>query len=136
MFPFLGHVMRMLANRQVFRETEHGSNVFVNNRMSSILLASHEKNLKGFIGHWYELIATHRCSNLRARRYACTGPTTVTVQLTLRSKRSDLRTPINRSSKSITECLSGTASVVPRGPWLAREATEPWSVQNQFCTEA
>lgn len=49
-----GHVMRMLANRQVFRETEYGSNVFVNNRMSSILLSSHEKNLRGFVGHWYE----------------------------------------------------------------------------------
>ena len=46
--------MRMLANRQVFRETEYGSDVFVNNRMSSILLSSHEKNLRGFIGHWYE----------------------------------------------------------------------------------
>ena len=51
---FPGHVMRMLANRQVFRETEYGSDVFVNNRMSSILLSSHEKNLRGFIGHWYE----------------------------------------------------------------------------------
>jgi len=47
--------MRMLANRQVFRETEYGSDVFVNNRMSSIPLSSHEKNLSGFIGHWYEL---------------------------------------------------------------------------------
>lgn len=46
--------MRMLANRQVFRETEYGSDVFVNNRMSSILLDSHEKNLRGFIGHWYD----------------------------------------------------------------------------------
>ena len=44
--------MRMLANRQVFRETEYGSDVFVNNRMSSILFSSHEKNLRGFIGHW------------------------------------------------------------------------------------
>jgi len=51
---FLGHLMRMLANRQVFRETEYGSDVFVNNRMSSILLSSHEKNLRGFIGHWCE----------------------------------------------------------------------------------
>ncbi|KAF9646659.1 S-adenosyl-L-methionine-dependent methyltransferase [Thelephora ganbajun] len=48
----LRHVMRMLANRQVFRETEYGSDVFENNRMSSILLSSHEKNLKGFVGHW------------------------------------------------------------------------------------
>jgi len=55
LFLFLGHVMRMLANRQVFRKTEYGSDVFVNNRMSSILLSSHEKNLRGFIGHWYEL---------------------------------------------------------------------------------
>ena len=51
---FLGHAMRLLANRQVFHETEYGSGVFVNNRMSSILLSSHEKNLRGFIGHWYE----------------------------------------------------------------------------------
>ena len=57
---FLGHVMRMLANRQVFRETEYGSDVFVNNRMSSILLNSHEKNLRGFIGHWYERIINFR----------------------------------------------------------------------------
>jgi hypothetical protein len=53
-FVCLGHVMRMLANRHVFRETEYGSDVFVNNRMSSILLSSHEKNLRGFIGHWCE----------------------------------------------------------------------------------
>jgi len=46
--------MRMLANRQVFSETEYGSDIFANNRMSSILLSSHEKNLRGFIGHWYE----------------------------------------------------------------------------------
>lgn len=52
--------MRMLANRQVFRETEYGSDVFVNNKMSSILLSSHEKNLRGFIGHWYELIVSYR----------------------------------------------------------------------------
>ena len=58
LFLFLGHVMRMLANRQVFRETEYGSGVFVNNRVSSILLNSHEKNLRGFIGHWYELFIT------------------------------------------------------------------------------
>ena len=45
--------MRMLANRQIFRETEYGSDVFMNNRMSSILFNSHEKNLMGFIGHWY-----------------------------------------------------------------------------------
>jgi len=45
--------MRMLANRQIFRETEYGSDVFMNNRMSSILFNSHEKNLRGFIGHWY-----------------------------------------------------------------------------------
>ena len=51
---FSGHVMRLLANRQVFHETEYGSGVFVNNRMSSILLSSHEKNLRGFMGHWYE----------------------------------------------------------------------------------
>ena len=50
----LGHVMRMLANRQVFHETEYGSDVFVNNKMSLILLSSHEKNLRAFIGHWYE----------------------------------------------------------------------------------
>ena len=53
-YDYSGHVMRMLANRQVFRETKYGSDVFVNNRMSSILLSSHEKNLRGFIGHWYE----------------------------------------------------------------------------------
>ena len=61
---FPGHVMRMLANRQVFRETEYGSDVFVNNRMSSVLLSSHEKNLRGFIGHWYERIINnyyHAC---------------------------------------------------------------------------
>ena len=59
-FYLLGHIMRMLANRQVFRETEYGSDVFVNNKMSSILLSSHEKNLRGFIGHWYELIVSYR----------------------------------------------------------------------------
>ena len=58
-FYLLGHIMRMLANRQVFRETEYGSGVFVNNKMSSILLSSHEKNLRGFIGHWYELIVSY-----------------------------------------------------------------------------
>ena len=53
-YVYLGHIMRMLANRHIFRETEYGSDVFVNNRMSSILLSSHEKNLRGFIGFWYE----------------------------------------------------------------------------------
>lgn len=52
--------MRMLANRQIFRETEYGSDVFVNNRMSSILLSSHEKNLRGFIGHWCEFFLVFR----------------------------------------------------------------------------
>ena len=51
--------MRLLANRQVFRETEYGSDVFANNKMSSILLSSHEKNLRGFIGHWCELTIDH-----------------------------------------------------------------------------
>ena len=44
--------MRMLANRQIFRETEYESDVFVNNRMSSTLLSSNEKNLRDIIGHW------------------------------------------------------------------------------------
>ena len=48
--------MKMLVNRQVFHETEYGSDVFMNNRMSSILLSSHEKNLRGFVDHWYEPI--------------------------------------------------------------------------------
>jgi len=47
--------MRMLVNRQVFREMEYGLDVFMNNRMSSILLSSHKKNLRGFIRHWYKL---------------------------------------------------------------------------------
>ena len=127
---FLGHVMRMLANRQVFRETEYGSDVFVNNRMSSILLTSNEKNLRGFIGHWYEPIVDYRHSSPGVKHYAHTGPTTVIVLLILRSKRSDLRTPTSRSSKSTTECLSGTTSVFQRGQWLVRGAIGPWSVRN------
>lgn len=52
----LGQCMRMLVNRGIFRETEFGSDVFANNRMSSILLSSHENNLHGFIGHWYDML--------------------------------------------------------------------------------
>ena len=106
--------MRMLANRQVFRETEYGSDVFVNNRMSSILLSSHEKNLRGFIGHWYELAMATTIHGLNAM-FTYTGPMTVLGQPTLHSKRSDLRTPTDRSSRSTMECHSGTTSAVQRG---------------------
>lgn len=54
----VGQCMRLLVNRGVFRETEFGSDVFANNRMSSILLSPHENNLHGFIGHWYDTIST------------------------------------------------------------------------------
>jgi hypothetical protein len=78
----LGHVMRMLANRQVFRETEYGSDVFVNNRMSSVLLSSHEKNLRGFIGHWYECSLCFH--NPSALYYVCTGLMMATARPTRR----------------------------------------------------
>ncbi|KAK0204606.1 S-adenosyl-L-methionine-dependent methyltransferase [Desarmillaria ectypa] len=48
----LRQCMRTLVNRGLFRETAFGSDIFVNNRMSSILLSAHEKNLHGFVGHW------------------------------------------------------------------------------------
>ena len=121
----------MLANRQVFRETEYGSDVFMNNRMSSILLSSHEKNLKGFIGHWYDRIINFS-PHIHGLDTMFTGLMTVTVRLILLSKRSNLRTPTSRSSRSTTECLSGTTSVALRAQWLAREATEPWSARNPF----
>ena len=95
--------MKMLANRHVFRETEYGSDVFMNNRMSSILLSSHEKNLRGFAAHWYEPIIHYHHHHSWPKYYAHTGLMMVTVQPRLYSKRFDLRTPINRSSKSTTE---------------------------------
>jgi len=49
----LGQVMRLLVNRSVFRETHYGSDVFANNRLSSVFLSAHEKNLRGIVGHWY-----------------------------------------------------------------------------------
>ena len=45
--------MRLLVNRSVFRETYYGSDVFANNRLSSVFLSAHEKNLRGVVGHWY-----------------------------------------------------------------------------------
>jgi hypothetical protein len=39
--------MRLLVNRSVFRETHYGSDVFANNRLSSVFLPMHEKNLEG-----------------------------------------------------------------------------------------
>ena len=127
--------MKMLANRQVFHETEYGSDVFVNNRMSSILLSSHEKNLRGFVAHWYEPIIHYHCHHPRPKYYAYTGLMMVTVRPRLHSKRFDLRTPINQPSKSITECLSGTTSVDPREPWLVKDSTKIWSVQSLSYTE-
>ena len=50
---FSGQVMRLLVNRSVFRETYYGSDVFANNRLSSVFLSAHEKNLRGVVGHWY-----------------------------------------------------------------------------------
>jgi hypothetical protein len=44
--------MRALVRRGVFREDKFGSDIYANNRLSSILLSAHEKNLNGFIGHW------------------------------------------------------------------------------------
>lgn len=130
---YLGHVMRTLANRQVFRETEYGSDVFVNNRMSSILLSSHEKNLRGFIGHWYShFLILH---NSWAQGDLCPGLMMVTVPPTLRSKLSGPGTLTSRSSRSTTECLCGITLVVPRESWPAREETGPWSVRNQSSTE-
>jgi len=126
--------MRMLANRQVFRETEYGSDVFVNNRMSSILLSSHEKNLRGFIGHWYESIVNDRLHDPRTKHHAYTGPMMVIVRPILRSRHSDPSTPASRSSKSTTESLSGITSVVPRGRWLVKEGIGPWLARNPFCT--
>jgi len=48
----LRQCMRSLVNRRVFRETSFGSDVFANNRISSILLSAHERNLNGLIAHW------------------------------------------------------------------------------------
>lgn len=45
--------MRLLVNRSVFRETHYGSDVFANNRLSSVFLSTHERNLRGVVGHWY-----------------------------------------------------------------------------------
>jgi len=50
--------MRLLVNRSVFRETHYGSDVFANNRLSSVFLSAHEKNLRGVVGHWYVCICT------------------------------------------------------------------------------
>ena len=55
---FPGQVMRLLVNRSVFRETHYGSDVFANNRLSSVFLSAHEKNLRGVVGHWYVYICT------------------------------------------------------------------------------
>ena len=49
----LGQVMRLLVNRSVFRETHYGSDDFSNNRLSSVFLSAHERNLRGVVGHWY-----------------------------------------------------------------------------------
>ena len=50
--------MRLLVNRSVFRETYYGSDVFANNRLSSVFLSAHEKNLKGVVGHWCVYVCT------------------------------------------------------------------------------
>ena len=44
--------MRAFANRQMFRETvtEHGPEIFHDVLYPAYL---HEKNLRGFVGHWY-----------------------------------------------------------------------------------
>jgi len=89
LFWFLEHVMRMLANRQVFRETEYGSDGFVHKRMSSIPLSSHEKNLTD-IGTNYHCLP--HCDS-RSNHHAYTGLTMVIVQPILHSRHSDPRTP-------------------------------------------
>ena len=49
--------MRLLVNRSVFRETHYGSDVFANNRLSSVFLSVHEKNLRGVTSRWFVRIS-------------------------------------------------------------------------------
>ena len=58
-----------------------------------------------------------------------------TAQLILHSKRSDRRTPTNRSSRSIMESLFGITSAVLKERLLAKEGIELWSAQNPSYTE-
>lgn len=70
MFPFPGHVVKILANRQVFRKTEYGSDVFPINRIPSTLPSSYEKSLGGPIGHRREPVIDYSHYNPLDKCYA------------------------------------------------------------------